>query len=380
MNKPRLSLSPSESSRWTRCTASPALIADNQDRLPPKDTSYNIEGTKAHLVADHVIREEPLPKGYDLESESVKEMLSNAEAFREFILDYANLFDEYTIKTEQKIPLWYQKQRHGYVDVVIITEEDLFVFDYKYGAGVEVSAVKNTQMAIYAMSYLKNKMPWFHGRITMGIYQPRLYKDKNPEIWNVSYAELEQFCQDEIQIYIDNILAGEVEYAPNDDTCRFCPAVAFCSKRAQQLLDIVPEGDYGLVTPVDDLSFDTMEAIIQNESLITKYIAEVRRRVFHMAEKGEAPGWKIVAGRKGNRAWSDEEKAKERLLQLIQQRALKTSLISPTEAERLLSSEQYKSIADLIKRSDGNPTLAREEDPRPALQVKPTEEFDYLLE
>lgn len=103
------------------------------------------------------------------------------------------------------------------------------------------------------------------------------------------------------------------------------------------------------------------------------------------ATRHPVSGFKLVTGKQGNRAWRDEVEAEELLksFRLKQDQMYSQKVISPTQAEKLLKKEsprRWTKVEALITRSDGNPTIAPESDPRPALNVNPVNDFDDVSE
>jgi hypothetical protein len=95
-----------------------------------------------------------------------------------------------------------------------------------------------------------------------------------------------------------------------------------------------------------------------------------------MLAGASVPGLKLVLGREGNRAWTDEEAADKLLAQsgkLKMEQRYKMSLISPTQAETILkekieSSTRFANcFKNLVDRSPARPVLAHESDKRPAI-------------
>lgn len=97
------------------------------------------------------------------------------------------------------------------------------------------------------------------------------------------------------------------------------------------------------------------------------------------------PGFKLVTGKQGNRAWSDEEAARALLKDQFRyktEEVFDLKLISPTKAEKLIkkaSPRRWTKVEALITRTDGKPTVAPESDPRPALNINPVDDFDDAL-
>ena len=99
--------------------------------------------------------------------------------------------------------------------------------------------------------------------------------------------------------------------------------------------------------------------------------AEVERRLL----AGDAvPGFKVVQGKRGNRAWGNAAEAEEMLkgMRLKVEEMYDLKLISPTSAEKLVKAEvigprQWTKVKALITQSDGKPSVAPVSDPRAAL-------------
>ncbi len=79
-------------------------------------------------------------------------------------------------------------------------------------------------------------------------------------------------------------------------------------------------------------------------------------------------GYKLVEGR-SRRVWGDEQEAATALMGLLGDGAHFKKLIGPTQAEKTLGDKNKGAIKHLIVRPRGAPTLAREDDPRPSINV-----------
>lgn len=120
--------------------------------------------------------------------------------------------------------------------------------------------------------------------------------------------------------------------------------------------------------------------------LIENWIKAISGAVHNKLHLGESiPGFKIVQGKQGNRAWSNAKEAevllKSMRLKIDQMYDLK--LISPTTAEKLkkenvLGIRQWSKVESLITRADGKPTVVPESDKRSALNLNPQNDFENL--
>jgi hypothetical protein len=79
------------------------------------------------------------------------------------------------------------------------------------------------------------------------------------------------------------------------------------------------------------------------------------------------PGWKLV-NKRATRQWANEDQATDVLAKVIPEAELfVTKLITPAVAEKVLKKLGTKLPDDLVVAVSSGSTLAREEDPRPAV-------------
>jgi hypothetical protein len=272
-------LSPSDSKRWTNCTASIALQEANAHRVTNNDTNESREGTTAHDWATKLLLGEIGP--IDIPENFRDPVLSYTDHCQSLVtvhtttslqscLDDAALgFDVPTdvVFVEEQIPLYYQEEQTGTADYIGLTAEDgvanrLYVRDYKHGAGVLVGTDKNTQLAIYAYSVVKHLSGAYtfpdDCPVDIAIVQPRHREAGEPTPWVITVADLRTFCEDieyraiqartaaervreRITTVGKNISTKEIleaapgaVFAPSEGdsgACRWCKCKAFCSVR-----------------------------------------------------------------------------------------------------------------------------------------------------
>jgi Spy/CpxP family protein refolding chaperone len=85
-------------------------------------------------------------------------------------------------------------------------------------------------------------------------------------------------------------------------------------------------------------------------------------------------GYKLVQGKRGNRAWGDPAVAEEALkkMRIKHDQMYNYSLASPTNIEWVfkqgdLGPRQWAKVQELITQAEGRPSVAPETDKRPAL-------------
>jgi hypothetical protein len=388
---PRLDLNPSSADRWTTCTASPHFILENHDKVPvSSDTRYNQEGTTAHEVAAALLQNRlpgkvPTPIDGD--------MLSHAWNYMEYVLSLAKPGAKVLI--EQKMPLWYMPERNAIVDAAVINEDSLHVVDYKYGEGVPVSPVENKQGIIYAKSAVNGTEFMDDFPVFIHIYQPRgRAGETGPgHVWETTWGEVSIIARD-IAVAAEIIQRNrpedlQIEFAPSDKACQWCPAKGFCTARRDSLAEgfevLSPEvmaTPKHLIPAVLDLDRDVL-AILKYGDKMKKFIDDVHDWSEDFARKGgKIPGYKLVMSRGGNRQWSDPQKAKELLLS---QTVLKVSevveekIASPAAVEKLLGKKKFSpELTNLIVKPPGAPVLAPEDDKREAVGIAAVSDFEVL--
>ncbi len=143
------------------------------------------------------------------------------------------------------------------------------------------------------------------------------------------------------------------------------------------------------ITALDDVHLAVcMDALDLAEGWCKAVRAEVERRLLGGVL---VPGYKLVQGKQGNRAWGDAVAAEALLksFRLKKEEMYDFHLISPTSCETLhntevdgkprLGAKQWAKAQAMITRSDGKPSVAPAADKRPALVIKPAvDDFDEV--
>lgn len=311
---------------------------------------------------------------------------------------------EVILFVEQKLPIAQitgEEGATGTGDAIIIavwTDGTALVDvgDLKFGMGVEVSAVENPQLMIYALGALEEYgLLYDFTRARMTIYQPRI--KATPSEWEADVADLRRFeieaqaaAKRALSIVEDNggvfLTAGE--------HCRtsFCKARAICPKLAEYVTDSVGADFEALADTkeppqvnkmqhgADEWLATKMAAVDLIEDWCKAVRAETERRLLAGTP---VPGYKLVQGKRGARAWANAEEVETvfKSMRLKQEEMYDFKLISPTSAEKLLkdSPRKWSRVTPLITQSEGKPSVVPESDKRPALVVKLVEDdFDVI--
>lgn len=245
-------LSPSSGERWINCTGSFDLI-DRLNVPEPTGSFAAQEGTLAHSVLendmllmlgqrshiDHLSERNRL--GVEakelLGSHSTVEMSENARWHIDLVQDImmqvhgaADVFVE--VRVRPGIPDCF-----GTADTIVATEKTLHVVDYKYGRGIPVSAVQNTQLKLYGLgAYEMLKVLYDFEDVQLHIVQPRL---SSVSTWELTLEELLAWRQDTVLPAIEKIRNHTGELNPGKKICQWCPAKALCPARAEKMINHV---------------------------------------------------------------------------------------------------------------------------------------------
>lgn len=394
-------LSPSSAHRWMRCPGSLAL----ESTQPDKSSAFAEEGTRAHELAEKILNGRL--QGFEHQGGTDPEM-------HDYVLRYVDavwtLAEGNELMVEQRVDFSHivgVENSFGTADAVVIVGNELQIHDLKYGRGVQVDAEQNEQLQLYALGALEQfNLLYDFDSVRLFIHQPRL---NHVSEWALSVEELEAFGQRAQEAAANVIVMFNIaecegvntlpleNFTPGEKQCRFCKASAICTAREQFHMQTVA-GDFDdLTAPVSELITNAIARVpmLTNEQLaeiygqadfLESWLKAIRDRVNSELNAGHpVPGFKLVTGKQGDRAWRNEVEAEELLksFRLKQDQMYSQKVISPTQAEKLLKKEsprRWTKVEALITRSDGKPTIAPESDPRPALNVNPVNDFDDVSE
>ncbi|HEP6278701.1 TPA: DUF2800 domain-containing protein [Burkholderia vietnamiensis] len=427
-------LSPSSAYTWIECAASTAA----QIGQPDESSEYADEGTAAHELAKWCLTADTdaeqhigtvIPVGTVVIGRDEQSGKPITEPRRTFEVDeemaaYVQLYvdgvrervealkltgAEVTLLVEQRLSIEHitgERGAKGTSDCVIIAvwpdgRAEIEVRDLKYGRGVAVQAERNYQAMIYAEAAHEEHSAFYDfERINIVIHQPRV--NEKPSEWATTPADLHAWIRDTAKpaaeralLYVDSVELAPLspsDFNPGEKQCKFCKAKAVCPALAahveqtigadfETLANVAAQpGNDGYLTGVEMLDNERLGVVYASLDLIDSWAKAVRGRIEHELLQARAvPGVKLVAGRRGARQWNEPEAAEALLksMRLKQDQMYNFKLISPTQADKLLSKEsprRWKKVEALIVQRDGRPSVAPDSDPRPALEIQPPED------
>lgn len=383
-------LSPSKAARWMTCPGSIALESDIPDR---QASSAAAEGTTAHELAELCLRtRDARPQAYAGRAMSnggvvTDEMADYVEQYVQFVRGLACSTGD-VVLVEQKLDISLitgEEDAQGTADAIVLARDELIVVDLKFGKGVFVDAADNYQLIIYAIAAAE-QMAMLHdfGVVRCIIHQPRLGSVTEAVYTTAELAVLRAEVSSAAGVVwgeLDKHSNGRTDLvlAPSEHACQWCRAKASCPALA------------GAVQTLTDIKFDPIPDEADNAEvlllstrrkmvgLVRKWCDAIEDEVERALKSGEnVPGWKLVMGKKGNRAWLHEDIVEKTLkaAKLKKEEMFTQKLISPTAVAKLekdgrFSERTWAKIEALIVSPEGRPVVVESTDKRPALDVQP---------
>lgn len=349
----------STAKRVINCPGSVKLV----QKMPPQPSStYADKGTMLHNAMAEILMDRP-----DVIGMKYKDQELTQELYDEKIAPALAALDE--IDPDHKMA-YEVETRVGFGDLLpgVFGSTDLvgridsraIVLDWKFGDGVVVDAVDNPQLMFYAAAAMRTEtLQWaFNGvdEVECIIVQPPVVRR-----WTTTIGRIKQF-EHELVMAVKTALRDDAPLSAGD-YCRWCAAKPICPQMTGAV-------ERAIKQQLVSLDVDTLGQYLKNADLLEEWIKDLRALAFGMLEKGVAvPGYKIVQ-KQARRKWTNESKAKEALfsLGLKESVVVKTSVMSPAQAEEVLKKRFRELPEDLIKSESSGTTLAPEDDPRPAVQ------------
>lgn len=387
-------LSPSGAKKWLTCSASLACEKD----IPNTSGKAAVTGTACHTIAEMHLNQYIKGTALPLEREvgayvldegkgQIKALIKPMEGAVLITADMIEQVRKYTdyckaiidvatyAKLEMRVnltevlhPGYEGVETFGTADLVAVqelanTDEHMLIIgDLKTGRH-RVEAKENKQLMLYALGvYRRLKRRYNITVVRLVIFQP--YAGGASE-WDISAEGLElfaKFAQKRALLALDAYFRGKKnlkasDFKPSVDGCQWCRFSEQCAARTKTVNAVLAEeleDDFAL-----ELTPEQLVAEYEKLPLLRQHIDKVEKAMAAALHSGKkVPGYKLVEGKMGNRAWKDAGKVAE----LYGDKLTKEVLMAPTEAVKVVPEEELK---DFITRKPGVPCVATADDKRP---------------
>lgn len=390
-------LSPSGAKKWLACSASLACEKD----IPNTSGKAAVTGTACHTIAEMHLNQYIKGTALPLEREvgayvldegkgQIKALISPMKGAVLITADMIEQVRKYTdyckaiidvatyAKLEMRVnltevlhPGYEGVETFGTADLVAVqelanTDEHMLIIgDLKTGRH-RVEAKENKQLMLYALGvYRRLKRRYTITVVRLVIFQP--YAGGASE-WDISVEGLElfaKFAQKRALLALDAYFRGKKnlkasDFKPSVDGCQWCRFSEQCAARTKTVNSVLAE------ELEDDfvLELTTEQLVVEYEKLplLRQHIDKVEKAMSAALHSGKkVPGYKLVEGRPGNRAWKDADAIEVSHGDILK----KEVLMSPTEAAKVLSADEMAALEPFITRKPGAPCVATADDKRP---------------
>lgn len=359
-------LSASGSHRWLNCTPSARLELEFENT----GSEAAREGIAAHALCEHKLKRALHMRSRrpvsDYDSDEMEEC---TDAYVDFVMEQyeaaKQVCEDPVILIEQRLDFsCYVPDGFGTGDCLIISDDRLYIIDFKYGMGVLVEAEDNPQMKLYALGALAVYDALYDIReVSMTIFQPRR---ENVSTWTIPVEDLKAWAENELKPRAKMAYDGEGEYLPGE-WCTFCRAAVRCRARAEEKLKLA-QTEFRMPPLLTDAEIEDILAVLPD---LTKWANEITAYALDTAlnHGKEWNGFKVVQGR-SVRKYRDEAAVAEAAKEAGYKDIYRQSLIPLTEMQRLMGKDRFEKIlGGLITKAPGRPTLVPKSDRRPAMNV-----------
>lgn len=386
-------LSASSAQKWLYCTPSAVL----EDSIPDEESGYAKEGTLAHSICE--LKLSKLFTDKNMSERTFKSRLKKLQGEESYQPEMEGYTDEYVdyvssiafgfpaapfVAIEKRLDYspW-APEGFGTGDCIIIYGKDMHIVDFKYGKGVPVKAEGNPQMALYGLgAWNEYGMLFGVENVHFHIIQPRI---PNNSSWTTTLKELLDWGELVVKPAAALAYKGEGEFRPasycnGDQTnyCKegFCKAYGRCRATADMhmaRMDDAIDKVTGDIRKPPLLGNEEVGGILKRAQFLRDWVNKLEAYALNeLVKGGNVPGWKIVEGR-SVRELSDSDAAFAGLVDAGYEEAVlyNKKPIPLGELEKLVSKEQRETLlAPYIIKPKGKPTLAPEDDKRPAMQMQ----------
>ncbi|OLS02588.1 DUF2800 domain-containing protein [Tissierella creatinophila] len=372
-------LSASGADRWMNCPPS-ARLEENEEG---KSSIFAREGTFAHDLSELKLRShlgEILKADFNKKLKAMKEnefytkeLEMYVDQYVDFAIEKINEHKTGMISIEQRVDYsCICKEGFGTADLLVVDEDAIEVVDLKFGKGLRVDAIDNSQLRLYALGAVDN-FNFLYGakKVKMTIMQPRLDHISTDEM---EVEDLLKWGEEEVKPKADLAYAGEGEFNPGEH-CIWCLVKDRCRARADENMKLA-KLDFKNAPLLTDLEVVT---VLKQVDELVKWAKDIEKYAYTEAVNNnkEWPGFKLVEGRRTRKYTSKEEVAKVLLeAGYEEEKIYSKSLLSLTKLEKQLGKKDFEEvIGSLIERPPGKLKLVPDDDKR--LEIKSSAEIDF---
>lgn len=258
------------------------------DKIYREETTspYAEEGTDMHTCMEYILEndievEEVVDRKFggtlitkELFDEGIEPALEAFDAYCDLVFDEDGEDMEFLVENKVEVPGI--PDGFGTADIIGKTSKRMVVLDWKFGAGVPVSAIESKQGMFYARGAAHTLQDWLGFplgeasnqfdpdlRVDIVIVQPRT-QGPNWEVWTTTYARLEQFRHELVRAVAEALRPGDDATVEQGDHCRWCSAKHICPRKQNLAGRILERVDAGADAAVEDTENDPADVSVED--------------------------------------------------------------------------------------------------------------------
>ena len=345
----RIKLRPSAAARWMACPASVHLSVGIPDS--PSGEAAQI-GTAIHALAELCWQTEDNPKNYvNKLVEGIRITSENAE-FAQLHLETIKRLEtdlgRVLVEQHGTVLNTMQIQLSGTCDVVGYSVKDSIIEIVDLKTGRNYVDADSAQLKIYALAMMRELGDFQTIRLT--IVQPQVGANRTHQM---TLAELNEWRSKELMKAIEDISYMNAYPTPSRDACKYCPAKLHCPALQEMAKSVT-------LKPNKELSEEEISYWLDQAELVEGFYEELRKYATKRLEDGGAiPGWNLVPKRAIRKWKAAIDTIGFQDLPIATYLLYKNEMITPAQAEKLLSKDDRHLLDDLTEKVSSGLTLAK---------------------
>lgn len=351
-------LSASSAARWLACPPSARLTENMAERA----SEWAEEGTKAHRIAEEKLI--AYIDGTDITVPCDSDTDRYTDDYRDYVIEQFNAAK----KADSKAKLFVEErldysewapEGRGTGDAVIIADNTCHIIDLKYGEHVEVSAIDNPQLRLYALGAISTySLIYNFDKVKIHIFQPRIGNISTEEL---SVATLVTWGDTIVKPVADLAFKGEGAFNPGEKQCRWCLAKESCTARARKNIKTFVENEDKTKT----LTLEELALLLPRLKEIKSWCDDIEGFALSQMLKGDnIKGYKLVE-KNARRKIVDEAGLRKELSEKGYTAEQISQLKPITQLEKLVGKKDFIILsAGYVDKPKGDPAIAPLDDKR----------------
>jgi hypothetical protein len=228
----------------------------------------------------------------------------------------------------------------------------LIVLDFKYGAGVYVEVVENTQEKVYALGVLLTVLALGHkvDTVELGVVQPRFEGAEPVRTWTFRSGELIDFMSDRRDAAAKTRLVDAPLAAGSH--CKFCPAAGLPCPELDARTTALMAQKFDAALP-QQVNLDALAVALQQAPQVKAQLKALDELAYQLAIRGvEIPGHKLV-NKIARRQYKDEAAVLEWAKAQAIDPYAEPAVLSPAQLEKRIAESlprgKKKEAAEILK-------------------------------